>query len=537
MNHAPQSYFDQDKLSPVRGSWGAPIMGPQNLGLECDNPDMLSSPSTDAGTIPNLKFSYSTARNRLAPGGWAREITIRELPIATTMAGVNMRLQPGGIRELHWHKQAEWAYMIAGRARVTAVDPQGRNFIDDVGAGDLWNFPARIAHSIQGLEEGCEFLLAFDDGNFSENETFLIADWFAHTPRGILAKNFGVAEAAFADIPEDIEHTRWILKGQVPGPVAGDAVTSPAGSTPVKYTYKLSEQEPLKVAGGQVRIVDSAIFPAATTISAALVEVEPGCMREMHWHPNTDEWQYYLSGRGRMTVFAASQKARTFDYQAGDVGAVPFAMGHYVENTGEETLRFLELFRSPYFADVSLNQWMALSPRELVRAHPNLDDATLDALSKTKPVIVRSAAMHPDMPALPYWPEGSVAVLSTMNGSLHAIPVVNVLRAGDREILIALARSRGSLLRIHQDAVVALTLLIEGNHAFTARGRARIVQDTMDGAKAFSAIAIDVAEIDDHRQTSFSVDSGVGLHWNNDAARTALRDHIGLLRKIASTSA
>jgi oxalate decarboxylase len=316
----------------------------------------------------------------------------------------------------------------------------------------------------------------------------------------------------------------------VPGPVAGDAVTSPAGSTPVKYTYKHSEQEPLKVAGGQVRIVDSSIFPAATTISAALVEIGPGCMREMHWHPNTDEWQYYLSGRGRMTVFAASQKARTFDYQAGDVGAVPFAMGHDVENTGEETLRFLELFRSPYFADVSLNQWIALSPREVVRAHLNLDDATLDALSKTKPVIVRPAAMHPDMPALPYWPEGSVAVLSTMNGSLHAIPVVNALRVGDREILIALA---WSLLRIHQDAVVALTLLIEGNHAFTARGRARIVQDTMDGAKAFSAIAIDVAEIDDHRQTSFSVDSGVGLHWNNDAARTALRDHIGLLRKIA----
>ena len=305
----------------------------------------------------------------------------------------------------------------------------------------------------------------------------------------------------------------------------------------MKYTYKLSEQEPLKVAGGQVRIVDSSNFPAATTISAALVEIEPGGMGEMHWHPNTDEWQYYLSGRGRMTVFAASQKARTFDYQAGDVGAVPFAMGHYVENTGEETLRFLELFRSPYFADVSLNQWMALSPRELVRTHLNLSNATLDALSKTKPVIVRPTAMHPDIPALPHWPEGSVAVLSTMNGSLHAIPVVTVLRAGDRKILIALAHSRGSVQRIHHDAVVAITLLIEGNHAFTARGRARIVQEMMDGAKAFSAIAIDVAEIDDHRQASLSVDSGVSLHWNSEADRTAFRDHIGLLRKIASTSA
>lgn len=178
---------------------------------------------------------------------------------------------------------------------------------------------------------------------------------------------------------------------------------------------------------------------------------------------------------------------------------------------------------------------MALSPHELVRTYLNLDDATLDGLSRTKPVIVRPADMHPDLPALPHWPEGSVAVLSTMNGSLHAIPVVTVLRADDRTILIALARSRGSVLRIHHDAVVAITLLIGGNHAFTARGRARIVQDTMDKARAFSAIAIDVAEIDDHRQTSFSIESGVALHWNSEADQTALREHIALLRTIAST--
>jgi len=218
MDNAPGSSVDQDKLSPIRGSWGAPIMGPQNLSLEHDNPDMLSSPQTDAGTIPNLKFSYSMARNRLAPGGWAREITIRELPVATTMAGVNMRLQPGGIREMHWHKEAEWAYMIAGRACVTAVDPQGRNFIDDVGAGDLWNFPAGIPHSIQGLDEGCEFLLAFDDGNFSENETFLVTDWFAHTPRDIVAKNFGVAEAAFADIPRTSSTRAGYSRDKCPAP-------------------------------------------------------------------------------------------------------------------------------------------------------------------------------------------------------------------------------------------------------------------------------------------------------------------------------
>ena len=363
-------------------------MGPRNVPLERENPDLLASPDTDSGTIPNLNFSFASARNRLTPGGWGREITARELPVATTLAGVNMRLKPGGIRELHWHKEAEWSYMLAGRARITAIDAQGRNFIDDVGAGDLWNFPAGIPHSIQGLKEGCEFLLVFDNGNFSENETFLISDWFAHTPREVLAKNFGVPESAFANIPMDIERTRWILAGEVPGPIAADTVRSPAGSVPVRYSYRLQEQEPIKVAGGQVRIVDSSNFRAATTIAAAQVEIEPGGMREMHWHPNTDEWQYYIQGQARMTVFASGGRARTFDFQAGDVGYAPFAMGHYVENTGDEPLRFLEIFRSSYFADISLNQWMGLTTPELVRAHLNLDAKTIAALRKDKPVIV-----------------------------------------------------------------------------------------------------------------------------------------------------
>ena len=374
---------------PIRSNLGASILGPRNLPLEGENPALLASPYTDSGTVPNLKFSFSAAHNRLLTGGWAREITVRELPIATELAGVNMRLKPGGVREMHWHKEAEWAYMIAGRARITAVDQEGRNFIDDVGAGDLWNFPAGIPHSIQGLEEGCEFLLVFDDGNFSENETFLISDWFAHTSPHILAKNFGVPEEAFADIPTDFEHSRYIFPGPMPGPISSDAVDAAAGAVPQSFSHRLLDQEPVKAAGGQVRIVDSSNFPAASTIAAALVEIEPGALRELHWHPNTDEWQYYISGQGLMTVFASAGKARTFDYQAGDVGYVPFAMGHYVENTGDEPLRFLEMFRSARFADVSLNQWMALTPPELVQAHLNLGEQTMAALSKDKPIVVR----------------------------------------------------------------------------------------------------------------------------------------------------
>jgi oxalate decarboxylase len=147
-------------------------------------------------------------------------------------------------------------------------------------------------------------------------------------------------------------------------------------------------QPPIQTKSGTVRIVDSHNFPASITIAAALVEVQPGGMRELHWHPNTDEWQYYIQGQGRMGVFGASEQARTFDYRAGDVGYVPFAMGHYIENTGSEPLRFLETFKSAYYSDVSLDQWMALTPPELVQAHLRLDQQTMNALRKEKTPIV-----------------------------------------------------------------------------------------------------------------------------------------------------
>jgi oxalate decarboxylase len=157
---------------------------------------------------------------------------------------------------------------------------------------------------------------------------------------------------------------------------------------PASYTWHMMGQEPIRAPGGWVRITDSRNFAISTTIAAARVEVEPGGIRELHWHPNADEWQYWLEGQGRMTVFASGGKSRTFDFQAGDVGYAPRAMGHYIENTGEEPLMFLALFRSDRYADMSLAQWMGLLPPELVKAHLNLEDEVIANLPKAEPLIV-----------------------------------------------------------------------------------------------------------------------------------------------------
>jgi oxalate decarboxylase len=359
---------------------------PGGVAREGENPDLLNPPATDSGTLPNLRFSFADAHVRQSSGGWTRQATVRELGVSKSIAGVNMRLNAGGIRELHWHKQDEWAYMLYGTARITAIDAQGRNFVDDVGVGDLWYFPGGIPHSIQGLgSDGCEFLLVFDDGEFDEDSTFLLTDWFKHVPPEVLGKNFGLPASPFGHTPEPSE--RYIFKSAVPGPLGPDKLLG-AEPVPQSFSHRMLAQEPIRTKSGTVRITDSSIFPASKQIAAALVEVEPGGMRELHWHPNTDEWQYYISGQGRMGVFAASGQARTFDFRGGDVGYVPFAMGHYIENTGSTPLRFLEMFKSSYYADLSLNQWLALSPPDLVKAHLNLDQQFMEALSKTKAPIV-----------------------------------------------------------------------------------------------------------------------------------------------------
>jgi len=371
---------------PQRPGAGGTDPGSRNLMRDRQNPDLLVPPSTDHGTLPNLRFSFADAHMRLTDGGWTRQVTERELGISKTIAGVNMRLNRGSIRELHWHRAAEWAYMLYGTARITAIDAHGRNFVDDVGVGDLWYFPAGIPHSIQGLDpDGCEFLLVFDDGAFDEDDTFLITDWFKHTPNEVLGKNFGVPAALFGHTPDPSQ--RYIFPGQVPGPLSSDRVPGTT-AVPQSFSHRLMAQEPIRTRSGTVRIADSSVFPAAMTIATALVEVEPSGLRELHWHPNADEWLYFIEGEARMGVFGAEGNARTFDFRAGDVGYVPFGMGHYIENTGTTRLRFLEMFKSSYYADVSLDTWMALTPPELVQAHLNLDPQVMQALRKKEAPVV-----------------------------------------------------------------------------------------------------------------------------------------------------
>jgi oxalate decarboxylase len=346
--------------------------GPENTVLEGLAPDSNMPPFTDHGNIPSVWYSFDLTPKRLQGGGWTHQVTQRELPHSTDMTGVNMRLTAGSFRELHWHTADEWAMVLTGKARVTVMQPDGKMFIDDVAAGDLWYFPAGLPHSIQGLEgAGTEFLLVFDEGNFSEDDTFLLSEFLAHTSPELVKKNMGWTREEWNKLPPT---ELYIFKAPLPDSLEADkSFLGDNLETENKYTFKLSTMQPTTSnTGGSVKIVDSSNFPMSANICSAMVTIKPGGLREMHWHPNVSEWQYWIRGKGRMTIVTTAAKARTIDFNANDVGFVPTMAGHCIENTGTEDLVFLEMFKAHKYMDISLNQWIARMPDKMAQAHLKL---------------------------------------------------------------------------------------------------------------------------------------------------------------------
>jgi oxalate decarboxylase len=369
--------------------------GQENKALLNENPNSNMPPPTDHGDIGPIWYSFDLVKKRVEEGGWTHQVTQRELPSSTEITGVNMRLIRGSFRELHWHTADEWAIMLNGNARVTVLSPDGTIFIDDVTKGDLWYFPAGYPHSIQGLgpDDGCEFLLVFDEGMFSEDNTFLISEWVAHTPPEILTKNSNLDRGAIARLPTD---ELYIFPANLPGSLAQDRAAAGGRSvaSPIQYTFKMATMTPTKkTSGGEVRIVDSHNFAVSRNVAAALVTIKPGGLRELHWHPNASEWQFYLAGKGRMTVFMPPGRARTMDFNANDVGYVPPVAGHYIENTGDTDLVFLEMFKAEQYLDFSMNNWIRRLPPAMVTSHLNIDEATIKKIPAENQALIAGESL------------------------------------------------------------------------------------------------------------------------------------------------
>ncbi|KAI9147329.1 putative oxalate decarboxylase oxdC [Paramyrothecium foliicola] len=329
-----------------------------NEELDQQNPDNLYEQPTDNGRVPNLKWSLSDSLTYRFDGGWAREQVVQDLPLSQD---------------------------IAGHILISVVDEHGVYQVRELGYGDLWYFPEGMAHTLQGLDDDNEYLVVLDGGDVNGDATiFHVDDWLAHIPKDVLAKNFGVPESTFDHIPS--EHP-YIMPGNVSKKNVTGAVT-PIASGNSSFVYRTFEHPAQSIGGdgGTLYKIDSTNFPIAKTIAAVYVSLKPGAMRELHWHTNSVEWVYFHQGKARATAFIGNSKARTYDFRAGDAAVFPDNSGHYIENIGEEDLTWIEIFKADRVTHVSLTQWLALTPPDIVSQALHIPIEFVEQLKKEKQV-------------------------------------------------------------------------------------------------------------------------------------------------------
>jgi len=315
--------------------------------------------------LPTFKFELEKSEGKVIGGNSGKEATVKQLPISKGIAGVSMRLERGAMRELHWHATAaEWAFVIEGQVRTTVIDPHGSAETNEFEPGDVWYFPRGHGHMLECLgDKPAHFILIFDNGYFSEFGTFSISDWIGHTPKALLAKNFGLPESAFDGFPKD---EVYFARGAVPP----EKPTTPLQGwklPPLTHKYQLLAQPPRSAyKGGHEWRVDSSRFPISKTVTGVILELDPGALRELHWHPTADEWQYVIEGSISVTMFGSHGRHRTETLAKGDVGYIPQGYGHSIENVGDKRCRVLIGFNTGIFEAIDLSQWIAGNPADVL---------------------------------------------------------------------------------------------------------------------------------------------------------------------------
>jgi oxalate decarboxylase len=342
-------------------------------------------PLLDGDELPTFRFALEKSAGKVVAGNSAREATVKQLPISKGIAGVSMRLEPGGMRELHWHASAaEWAFVVAGRCRTTVIDPEGHAETNDFEPGDIWYFPRGHGHSIQCLgKKPCHFVLVFDNGYFSEFGTFSVTDWIGHSPHRLLAKNLGLPEEAFDKFPKD---EVYFARGPLPPDEIQPEHRKVVNPPPNTHKFRMLSEAPHSLqSGGREWRVGQDRFPISKTITGVILELNPGGLRELHWHPNADEWQYVLSGRVRVTMFGSHGRWREEKLDAGDVGYIPTGYGHSVENdSNDKPARVLIAFNTGHYQAIDLSLWLSANPDYLLAANFARPESLIEKLPRRR---------------------------------------------------------------------------------------------------------------------------------------------------------
>ena len=321
----------------------------------------------------NHKFDLTKhGLKRSCPGGYRLLLNADKFKALHGMALATITLKKGGLREPHWHPNAnEMTYCLEGKALITLFSPGNTRDTFTLEAGEVVYIPRGYIHHIENIHAGeSRFILGYDHDRPEDlNLSSSVGSMAART----LSATFSSEETLFDKVKKNAKDV-FISKRKGLARMA---------STPNHNKFNLERINPqIDTKGGSARIANNKSFPAVQHLALFSLRIVKKGVREPHWHPNAIELNYVVKGKARLTIFSPGGERDIFELTVGQGSIIPAGYFHYIENVGPSELHMMVYFNNPAPDDIGLSGALSAYSNEVLASLFKLDAKVFAHLSK-----------------------------------------------------------------------------------------------------------------------------------------------------------
>lgn len=283
-----------------------------------------------------FKLSQVTPQEQ-NPAGMRIRAHKQNFPALEGMSLYKLIMHPNGIREPHWHANAdELGYCIKGQVLVNVYNTGDVRSTFIVNPGEVFLVPSGALHHIENIgQDVAELIICFSN---EETEDFNLSSSIAMFSNPVLGNTWDVDASVFQSYKRPAESIFMALR-------SGPAEIPDYARYSSPFHYDLEGALPLlQNEGGSARMARENVWPIAQRQALYSLHLTGQGMREPHWHPETAELGYVNKGRGRMSILSPSGSVDTYVMEEGDIYFIPKAYPHHIENLQNDSLHLLIFF-------------------------------------------------------------------------------------------------------------------------------------------------------------------------------------------------
>lgn len=325
--------------------------------------------------VSKHKFDVDkTPVKRICTGGHRHMVNGDNYPFMHNMALATILLKKGGVREPHWHPNAnEMTYCVEGKALVTLFSPGNIHDTFTLSEGEVMYVPKAYLHHIENIHHGqSRFILAYDH---HQPEDLDLSQSVGSMSAHVLASTFGSNQEDFKKLKK---HAKDVFISQ------RKTIAKPQfSSIPNHNKLDLERINPqIETKGGSARIANNKNFPQLEHLALFSLRIAKNGVREPHWHPNATELNLVVKGKARLTILSPDGNIDTFEVKEGQGSIIPAGYFHHIENIGSKELHMTVFFNNPAPNDIGLSGALSAYSKEVLASLFSVDPKFFAQLHK-----------------------------------------------------------------------------------------------------------------------------------------------------------